>query len=90
MEALPFIQFHGPNVTFMQDNACPHLAAISRRFLVTNNVNVLDWPANSPDLMPIERVRDDLGRHVRRNHAMQQLYKLSGPIFSVPFMNTAL
>ena len=29
-EALPFIQFRGPNVTFMHDNARPHSAAITR------------------------------------------------------------
>ena len=52
-DVLPLIQFHGPNVTFMNDNARPHSATITRQFLVTNNVNVLDWPANSPDLNPI-------------------------------------
>ena len=87
MEALPFIQFHRPNVTFMHDNARPHLAAITRQLLATNNVNVLDWPVNSPDLIPIEQVWDELGRHVRRNHAihtvndLQRPYKLSGPIY---------
>ena len=50
VEALPFIQFHGPNVTFMHDNDRPQSAAITRQFLGTNNVNVLDWPENSPDL----------------------------------------
>ena len=48
VEALPFIHFHGPNVTFMHDNTRPHLAAITRHVLATNNINVLDWPANSP------------------------------------------
>ena len=33
-EALPFIQFHGPN-TFMHNNAHPHSAAITRQFLLT-------------------------------------------------------
>ena len=55
VEALLFIQFHGPNVTFMHDNARPHSAAITRQLLTTNNVNVLDWPGNSPDLNPIEQ-----------------------------------
>ena len=32
VEALPFIQLHGPNVTFMHDNAHPHSAAITRQF----------------------------------------------------------
>ena len=30
-EAVPFIQFHGPNVTFMHDNARPPLAAITKQ-----------------------------------------------------------
>ena len=29
---LPFIQLHGPNVTFMHDNARPHTTAINRQF----------------------------------------------------------
>ena len=41
VEALPFIQFHGPNVTFIHHDARPYSAAITRQFLVTNNVNVL-------------------------------------------------
>ena len=47
VEAIPFIQFHSPNVTFMHDNARPHSAAITRQFLATNNVHVLDWPART-------------------------------------------
>ena len=70
MEALPFIQFHGPNVTFMHDNARPHSAKLTRQFLATNNVNVLDWPANGPYINPIEQVWDEFRHHARRNHAM--------------------
>ena len=77
VEALPFIQFHGPSVTFMQDNARPHSAAITRQFLATNNVDVLDWPANGPDINPIEQVCDELGRHVQRNHAIHTVSDLA-------------
>ena len=70
MEALPLIQFHGPNVTFMHYSARLHSAAITRQFLATNNVNVLDWPANISDLNSIERVWDELRRRVRKNHAI--------------------
>ena len=59
VEALPFIQFHGPNVTFIHDNARPHSAAITRPFLATNNVNALDCPTNSPDLNLIEQAWDE-------------------------------
>ena len=64
VEAPPFIHFHGQNVTLMHDNTRPHSAAITRQFLATNNVNVLDWPTNGPDINPIEQVWDELGRHV--------------------------
>ena len=96
MEALSFIQFHGPNVTFMHDNACPHLAAITRQFLATNNVNVLEWPVNSPDLIPVEQVWDELGRNVRRNHAIHTVNDLAAALqaewanLSARFINTAL
>ena len=80
MESLPFIQFHGPNVTFMHDNARPHLATITRQFLATKNVNVMDWPANSPDLIPVEQVWDELGRHVRRNNAIHTVNDLAAAL----------
>ena len=77
VKAFPFIQFHGPNVTFMHDNARPHSAAITRQFLATNNVNALEWPANSPNLNPIEQVWVELGRRVRRNHAIHTVNDLA-------------
>lgn len=60
---LPFVERH--NVVFQQDNARPHVARISMDFLATNNVNVLPWPAYSPDLSPIEHLWDVLDRKVR-------------------------
>ena len=61
----------------MQDNARPHSAAITRQFLATNIVNVLDWPANDPDLNPIEQVWNELGSRVRRNHAINTVNDLA-------------
>ena len=48
-EAVPFLQRHGPAI-LMHDNARPHVARICRQFLNRNNVNVLPWPAKSPDM----------------------------------------
>ena len=51
-EAVSFLQRHGPAI-LMHDNARPHVAKICRQFLNRNNVNVLPWPAVSPDMKPI-------------------------------------
>ena len=44
--------------------------------LQRNNVNVLDWPARSPDLSPIEHMWDMLGRRVHERHDVNSLADL--------------
>lgn len=53
---------------FMQDNARPHTANITRRFFQRNNITLLRHPAMSPDLNPIEHAWDILGRRLRQNY----------------------
>ena len=62
--AVPLVRRHG--LVFQQDNARPHTARVCTRYLQAQNVNVLPWPAYSPDLSPIEHLWDTLGRAVRR------------------------
>lgn len=40
----------------MQDGAPCHKAISIRDFFVSKNVEVLPWPANSPDMNPIENL----------------------------------
>ena len=63
-EAVPFLQRQGPAI-LMHDNTRPHVPRICRQFLNRNNVNVLSWPAVSPDMNQIEHIWDYLGRKVR-------------------------
>ncbi|GFT08665.1 transposable element Tc3 transposase [Trichonephila clavipes] len=41
---------------FQQDNARTHVARIVQRFFVNHQIELLLWPAHSPDLSPIENM----------------------------------
>ena len=42
--------------TFQHDHAPSHNSKLIKNFTQENNVNILDWPVNSPDLNPIENL----------------------------------
>lgn len=46
----------GDDFILQQDNAPIHKAKIVMNYLKNNNINVLDWPPQSPDLSPIENM----------------------------------
>ena len=58
---LSFIRQQGV-VLFQQDNARPHTAAATQSAL--HSVQILPWPARSPNLLPIERVWDMMKREL--------------------------
>ncbi len=60
---------------FQQDNAKPHPAAITTAWLCSRRARMLNWPACSPDLSPIENIWCIIKWeiHQRRQQTLQQL-----------------
>ncbi len=67
--------FQGRPCVFQQDNAKPHTAAITTAWLHSRRVQVLNWPACSPDLSPIENIWHIIKWKIRQRQprTLQQL-----------------
>jgi hypothetical protein len=75
---LPAAQLRfGTDYIFQQDNASIHTSRATKTFFEEQNLTLLDWPALSPDLNPIENVWGYLVQQVYRGgkqyHTTQEL-----------------
>ncbi|GFX04858.1 transposable element Tc1 transposase [Trichonephila clavipes] len=65
---LPYVRLFrgamGLQFLFMDDNAPCHHTVAAKQLLESEDIERMDWPARSPDLNPIEHVRDFLGRRL--------------------------
>ena len=61
---LPFKDIHGFEI-FMHDGAPCHKTLAVKSFLQENDIDILEWPGNSPDLNPIENVWGFMKRKLR-------------------------
>ncbi|GFT02107.1 transposable element Tc3 transposase [Trichonephila clavipes] len=60
-----------PGAIFQQDKARPHTARVAQDFL--RYYQILPWPAQSPDLSPVEQVWDQLKRQMPSYHSVHDL-----------------
>lgn len=66
MNSIKYYELDQDEIIFQQDNDPKHTSKLAKDALEDLNLNVLEWPSQSPDLNPIEHYWGHVARELKR------------------------